>query len=148
MTAPQVAGSQAGMALVSSAVAPAQLRAMAGEILVQGAPVSEWWSRQAGDVLERFTDQMRLGIASGETSADLIRRIRGGTKDGELVRGFMDISRNHADGLVRSASQAVAEAAKETVYEANSDILAAVVWTATLDSRTTLMCDARDGKRY
>nr|WP_283258516.1 DEAD/DEAH box helicase [Pseudomonas sp. GX19020] len=49
---------------------------------------------------------------------------------------------------VRSASQAVAEAAKETVYEANSDILAAVVWTATLDSRNTLMCDARDGKRY
>lgn len=143
-----VINGQAGIALTTVTVAPAQLRALAGEVLVQGAPVSDWWSRQAGDVLERFSDQMRLGIAAGETSADLIRRIRGGTKDGELIRGFMDISRSHADSLVRSATQAVAEAAKESVYEANADILAAVVWTATLDSRTTVMCAARDGKRY
>lgn len=139
---------QAGVALATSAIAPAQLAALTGDVLVQGAPVSDWWSRQAGDVLEKFTDQMRLGIASGETSADLIRRVRGGTKNGELVRGIMEVSRRNADSLVRSATQAVAEAAKNATYEANADILAAVVWTATLDSRTTVMCAARDGLRY
>lgn len=139
---------QAGVAIATSTIAPAQLTAIAGDVLVQGAPVADWWSRQAGDVLEKFTDQMRVGIAAGETSSDLIRRVRGGRKNGELVRGFMEVSRRNADSLVRSATQAVAEAAKETVYEANADIMAAVVWTSTLDSRTTVMCAVRDGKRY
>ncbi len=134
--------------LFSGLLTRSQARALIGEVLVMGAPVSEWWSRQAGDTLQRFTDAMRLGIAQGETSADLIRRIRGGTKNGEPVVGFMDISRRNADSLVRAATQAIAERAKEYVYEANADLLAAVVWTSTLDSRTTVQCMVRDGLRY
>jgi SPP1 gp7 family putative phage head morphogenesis protein len=116
--------------------------------LVQGAPVADWWSRQAGDTLERFQDAMRLGISQGDTSAQLIQRIRGGTRNGEPVMGFMEISKRNADSLVRSATQAVAERAKQATYEANADILAAVVWTSTLDSRTTVQCQVRDGLRY
>ncbi len=125
-----------------------QARSLVAGVLVQGAPVAEWWSRQAGDTLQRFTDQMRLGIAQGETSADLIRRVRGGTKGGELVPGFMQISRRNAESLVRSATQAVAERARGFVYAANSDLIAAVVWTSTLDMRTTTECKVRDGLRY
>jgi hypothetical protein len=126
----------------------AQLLALVDGVLVQGAPVAEWWSRQAGDTLQRFTDEMRAGIAQGQTNAQLIRRVRGGTQDGEPVVGFMSVTRRHADSLVRSATQAVAERAKQATYEANDDIIGAVVWTSTLDSRTTLQCMVRDGLRY
>ncbi|MDG4650105.1 phage minor head protein [Roseibacterium sp. SDUM158017] len=125
-----------------------QLRALVDGVLVQGAPVSEWWQRQAGDTLQRFTDEMRSGIAQGQTNAQLMRRVRGGTENGEAVVGFMSITRRHADSLVRSATQAVAERAKQATYEANEDIIGAVVWTSTLDSRTTLQCMVRDGLRY
>ncbi|KQI67039.1 hypothetical protein AN189_17600 [Loktanella sp. 3ANDIMAR09] len=126
----------------------AQIVALVDGVLVQGAPVAEWWSRQAGDTLQRFTDAMRLGIAQGDTSAQLIQRIRGGTRNGEPVTGFMEITRRNADSLVRSATQAAAERARQATYDANADILAATVWTSTLDGRTTLQCAVRDGLRY
>lgn len=125
-----------------------QAAALASDALVQGAPVKEWWQRQAGDTLQRFTDQMRLGIAQGETNDQLVRRIRGGTQNGAPVQGFMDISRRNAESLVRSATQSVASAAREETYRQNADIIASVVWVATLDTRTTVGCAARDGLRY
>lgn len=117
-------------------------------VLVQGAPVSEWWSRQAGDTLERFTDQMRIGIAQGETSAELIRRVRGGRQNGADVIGLMQTSRTHADSLVRAATRAVAEAGRQEIYRQNSNLLRGLMWTATLDTRTTLVCAARDNRLY
>ena len=137
-----------GFGLATNALTREQLRSLARGVLVQGAPVSEWWSDQAKQTLQRFTREMRMGIASGETNAQLIRRIRGGRENGELVKGFMQVSRNHAESLVRSATQAVAAQAKQAVYEANADILKGVGWAATIDNRTTVECAARDGLLY
>ncbi len=137
-----------GMELATATLTRAQTSALVGDVLVQGAPVAEWWSRQAGDTLKRFQDAMRGGVAQGDTNAQLIQRIRGGIRNGEQVTGFMDISRRNADSLVRAATQAVAERAKQSTYDANADILAATVWTATLDQRTTTLCAVRDGLRY
>ncbi len=137
-----------GLDLMTPQLTRTQAVALVGDVLVQGAPLADWWQRQAGDVLQRFTDEMRRGMAQGETNAQLIRRIRGGTQNGEPVVGFMSVTRQHAESLVRSATHAVAEAARQATYEANIDVIQAVVWTATLDTRTTLMCAARDGKRY
>lgn len=124
------------------------LRGIVAGVLIDGAPVSEWWSRQAGDTLERFQDAMRAGIAQGETSAQLIRRVRGGTQNGERVAGLMDVTRRHADSLVRSATQAVSAAGRQEVYRQNANLLRGVLWTSTLDLRTTVVCAARDNKLY
>lgn len=137
-----------GADLATSGFTRSQLRALVDGVLVQGATTSDWWSRQAGDTLQRFTDEMRLGVSQGQTTAQLIRRVRGGTENGEPVVGFMNIIRRHAESLVRSATQAVAERAREATYEANQDLIAAVVWTSTLDGRTSPMCMVRDGLRY
>lgn len=134
--------------LATSMFTRAQLSAIVGDVLIQGAPVKEWFSRQAGDTYQRFGDAMRLGIAQGDTSGQLIQRIRGGTRNGETVVGFMDIARRHADSLVRAATMATAERAKQATYDANDGLLSAVVWTSTLDSRTTVSCMVRDGLRY
>ena len=124
------------------------LRGIVAGVLIDGAPVSEWWSRQAGDTFERFQDAMRAGIAQGETNAQLIRRVRGGRQGGEQVVGFMDTTRRHADSLVRSATQAVAAAGRQEVYRQNARLLRGVLWTSTLDLRTTVVCAARDNKLY
>lgn len=137
-----------GFGLVTTDVTRAQLSGLVSGVLVQGSPVAEWWQRQAGDTLQRFTDEMRRGIAEGETNAQLIRRVRGGRQNGEPVRGFMEITRRNAESLVRSATQATAQAAREITYEQNADVLKGIMWMATLDSRTTVGCAARDGLLY
>lgn len=137
-----------GFDMATASITREQARSLVAGVLVQGAPVADWWSRQAGDTFERFQDAMRQGIAQGETNAQLIRRIRGGTQGGETVVGFMDTTRRNAEALVRSATQAVAERARQTAYDQNADILSALVWTSTLDGRTTVLCMVRDGLRY
>jgi hypothetical protein len=138
----------AGVQLITTELTRGQLVAITGDLLVQGAPVSEWLSRQAGDTLKKFQDNMRLGIAQGETNAQLIRRIRGGKQGGEVVEGFMKVTRAHADSLVRSATQAVSQASRQAVYNENDDIIKAEQWVSTIDLRTTVLCSARDGLTY
>jgi hypothetical protein len=138
----------AGVQLITTELTRGQLVAITGDLLVQGAPVSEWLSRQAGDTLKKFQDNMRLGIAQGETNAQLVRRIRGGKQGGEVVEGFMKVTRAHADSLVRSATQAVSQASRQAVYNENDDIIKAEQWVSTIDLRTTVLCSARDGLTY
>jgi hypothetical protein len=137
-----------GVQIITTELTRGQLTAITGDLLIQGAPVSDWLSRQAGDTLNQFQRNMRMGIAQGETNAQLIRRIRGGRQGGAAVQGFMDISRNHAESLVRSATQAVSQASRQAIYNANDDIISAEQWVSTIDLRTTILCSSRDGLTY
>jgi hypothetical protein len=120
------------------------LETLVSEVLIQGAPSKEWWSRQAGGLAQRFSDEMRRGMAIGESNDDLIARIRG--RDG--ARGLMDISRNSAERLVRASVQAAANTAREAMYSENDDLIASLQWHATLDTRTSVWCITRDGHHY
>mgnify|MGYP003649505935 CR=1 FL=1 len=137
-----------GVDLMNTGVTRNQLTALVSDVLIEGAPVSDWLSRQAGDTLKRFQDNMRLGIAQGETNAQLIRRVRGGKQNGEVVKGFMDISRRNADALVRSATQAVSQKARQATYEQNESLIKSLMWVSTIDLRTTVECSTRDGLTY
>lgn len=137
-----------GVELITASVTPAALNAIVDGVLIQGAPVSDWLSRQAGDTLQRFGDQMRLGIAEGETNSQLIRRVRGGMQNGSPVTGIMDISRRNADSLVRSATQAVSQKARQATYNENESLIKGEQWVSTIDLRTTLECSTRDGLVY
>lgn len=121
-----------------------QLATLVSDILIEGAPTKEWWSRQAAGLSNRFADEMRRGVALGETNDQLIRRVRG-TK---TTKGFMDLSRTSAERLVRASVQTAANTARETMYEENTDIIKALKWSATLDTRTSLWCITRDGHLY
>lgn len=120
------------------------LETLVSDVLIQGAPTKEWWSRQAGGLDQRFADEMRRGIALGETNDQLIKRVRG-TK---TTKGFMDLARTSAERLVRASVQTAANVARETMYERNDDIIKALQWHATLDTRTSFWCITRDGHLY
>lgn len=120
------------------------LDTLVSDVLIQGAPTREWWERQAGGLSDLFADQMRQGVAIGEPLSKLIARVKGSTTQ----RGIMDISRSSAERLVRSSVQTAANVARETTYENNADLIKAVQWSATLDTRTSIMCMVRDGHQY
>ena len=123
------------------------LDVLASEVLIDGAATSEWWAAQAGDLQDRFTRAMRQGMLEGETLGQLVQRVRG-TKAGGFKDGIMQISRRHAEMLVRSSVQTVANRAREKVWEANAEVVGSVVWLSTLDGRTSTQCIARDGLQY
>lgn len=133
------ATTQAGFA--DAGVTRGFLDSLVSDVLIQGAASSDWWARQAGGVADRFADAMRIGIGIGEPNSKLIDRVRG-------IGGLMDVSRSSAERLVRASVQAAANTAREAMYDKNTDLITALQWHATLDTRTTILCLARDGHTY
>ncbi len=101
--------------LVTGGITRAGLETLVSDVLIQGASSADWWSRQAQGLQNKFADEMRRGVALGESNADLIARIRG--KDGQP--GIMDISRSSAERLVRASVQAAANTGREAMYQKN-----------------------------
>lgn len=129
---------------VDAGITRTLLNTLVSDILIQGAPTSDWWSRQAAGLSDKFADQMRRGMAIGENNSQLIDRVRGTN----TTTGIMDIARSSAERLVRSSVQTAANTARLSTYDQNSDLITALMWSATLDTRTTIMCLTRDGHTY
>lgn len=136
-----------GVELVTVGFTETQLRAIVSDSLIEGAPSREWWSRQAGDLLQRFGDEMRQGMVAGEGVGDLVRRVRG-TRSAGYRDGIMFVSRRYAESLVRSSVMAVSNRAYLETWRDNADVIKALVHVSTLDLRTTLICIARSGKQW
>jgi len=115
--------------------------------LIEGAPSSEWWSRQSSQLQRKFQDEMRVGILSGDTNAQLVRRVRG-SKSFNFKNGIMQVSRRNAEALVRSSVQTSSNQARFEMMEANVNLIGSYRHVSTLDSRTSSVCIVRDGKRW
>lgn len=152
-----------GVELLSTTLTPSLLTQLAKNTLIMGAPSSEWWSRQSASLTMRFSDQIRRGMAQGETVSQLSQRIRGTstgrrigytTESGrqrfatEFQGGIMDISRREADALVRSSVQAVSQATRIETYEQNDDVVKGIKALVVLDARTTQTCMALSGQSW
>ena len=129
---------------VTGGLTRAGLETLASDALIQGAASKDWWSRQAAGLADRFADEMRRGVALGESNADLVARLRG--KAGQP--GIMSVSRSSAERLVRASVQAAANVGREEMYAKNDDLISSLQWHATLDTRTSTWCIVRDGHHY
>lgn len=136
-----------GVSLTSVAVTRAQLQRLVDGTLINGAPSKEWWAKQAGALNTKFSDQVTQGYLRGENTDEIVRRIRGTAKN-NFKDGIMEVARRDATALVRSSVMAVANAARLDMYESNQDLVKAVQWQSTLDSRTSDICKARSGLLY
>lgn len=126
-------------------VAPAVvLRELVESTDMVGLPLEDWWRRQSDQLVRDFRQQMRLGLAQNETLGQLVRRVRG-TRANGYRDGIMETTRRGAEALVRSSVNAIGNASRLAVYTANADIVTGYVHSSTLDSRTTVVCAARDG---
>lgn len=63
-------------------------------------------------------------------------------------QGILKTSAANARALVHSSVQAVANAARLASFKQNADLIECLVWLATLDSHTCLLCAARDQMEY
>ncbi len=137
-----------GVLLSDSPVIPPQrLQSLVAETLIRGAPSSDWWARQNTTLQNAFKDVVRDGVLLGQPNSEIVRRVRG-TKEFNYTDGIMHATRRNAEALVRTSVQASANEARLAVFEEVSDLVSAYQHVSTLDSRTSLICVARDGKRW
>ena len=106
---------------------------------------------------ELFSQVVRNGLLTGETTQDIAKRLTGKLQLGQTgsvkqiaeAGGQVTIAANNqVMTLVRTSINQVANAASQQVYEANQDITKKYKYTATLDTRTSAICRALDGQEF
>lgn len=96
---------------------------------------------------QRIENAIRMGYFQGETTGQVIQRIRG-TKAAGYRDGIIGRTRTDATAMVRTALQHAAMASRQKFTEANKDIAPFVMIVATLDARTSMICRSLDGQVY
>jgi SPP1 gp7 family putative phage head morphogenesis protein len=112
----------------------------------------------AVDQAEQFSQVVRNGLLTGETTPSIAKRLIGNLQFGEEAKTVRQlvaaggqataVADNQTMALVRTSINQVANSASQQVYEANQDITKKYRYVATLDSRTSSICAALDGREF
>jgi SPP1 gp7 family putative phage head morphogenesis protein len=126
--------------------------------LPNGRVVEKSFRGLAESQAERFSSSVRQALLTGETTQELSRRLRGTLEFGEEAKTIKQLALSGGEAtkmaghqvtsIVRTSINQVANAASQQVYEANQDITKKYRYVATLDSRTTAICRANDGREF
>jgi len=125
--------------------------------LPNGEVVQKAFRGIAESQAERFGQIVRNGLLTGETTQDLAKRLVGRLEFGQagsvrqiaLAGGEVTKAANHqVISLVRTSINQVANTASQQVYEANQDITKKYRYVSTLDTRTSAICRALDGREF
>ena len=101
---------------------------------------------QVGD-RRRMMDEIRQGLLWDETPTEIGRRIFGTRAQGG-TDGVRQITRRGAQTLAQTSTSAISNAVRQAVYKANRKIIPREQYVATLDSRTTPICQSLDGQIF
>ena len=126
--------------------------------LPNGEVITKAFRGVAVDQAERFSQVVRQGLLTGEPTPDIAKRLIGSLQFGEQAKTVRQlvaaggqataVADNQIITLVRTSINQVANTASQQVYEANQDITKKYRYVATLDTRTSAICRALDGKEF
>ena len=126
--------------------------------LPNGQVVSKAFRGIATSQAERFSQVVRNGLLTGETTPDIAKRLIGSLQFGEQAKTVgqlaaaggqaTQVADNQILTLIRTSINQVANTASQQVYEANQDITQKYRYIATLDTRTSAICRALDGREF
>lgn len=133
-----------GFSLFNQKLSEKEVRDLVSGLLVEGAPIREWWQRQPVLVQQRTADTIRKALTNGADLPALIAAVRG-TSGNMLRDGTMAAARRDADSVVSTSVQKGVVETLMAVYFANSDVITAIQQKSTLDARTTDICIAYAG---
>ena len=132
-----------------------------GELLTlpNGETVEKAFRGIAARSSERLGGAIRQGVLSGETNVQIARRLMGRLNFNEYAkegtRAFalagnqpLKLANNQIKTIVRTSINQVSNAASQSVYAANKDVAPEYEYVATLDSRTSSICQRLDGQKF
>jgi SPP1 gp7 family putative phage head morphogenesis protein len=147
-------------AAVQGAPATFSLTAAQGATITlpNGEVVTKAFRGIAVDQAERFSQVVRQGLLTGEPTPAIAKRLIGSLQFGEEAKTVKQliaaggqataVADNQVIALVRTSINQVANTASQQVYEANQDITSKYRYVATLDTRTSAICRALDGREF
>ena len=128
------------------------------QTLPNGQTVEKAFRGIAENQKDALTRHIRQGVFSGESSAEIARRMAGTLEFGQkalssrqkaLAGGELTKLANHQiRTIVRTSVNQVQNQASQAVYAANSKVAPKYQYVATLDSRTSAVCRDLDGKTF
>lgn len=124
-------------------ITPEQAYAAAMARPFQGGLLRDWTKSLGASRAAKVRETIRQGYVQGQTTDQIVRKIIG-TKAKSYRDGVIDRSRREVESVVRTALSHTAEMAREKTIEANADLITAVRWVSTLDSRTSPQCFPSD----
>lgn len=143
-------GVQLGIGLPTEAT----FAALLSDPVIMGAPLSDWWAQQSANAFGEFARSVRLGVSAGETTDKIAKRYAGprwgdlrGVRDQEIAQPILR-ARRGARALVRTSVASVQGTGRQSVYEANLDVIEFFCHVSRLDSHTSDICIARAGKKW
>ena len=141
-------GVEAGVAIDVASIAwsTKQLEAIVSDAVLDGEVIATWWGKQASDLRLRFADTVKQGLLRGETTAEIVRKIRGG-KGVEGI-GLIETKRRQAEMLVRTSISTVSHEARMATYGENQEVLRGYQQRSVLDARTSNICIAYSNKTW
>ncbi len=114
---------------------------------IQGRLLEEWFDAIGTQAQGRMSNAFRIGIAEGESTEQIARRLVG-TNKAQFRDGVFNTIRKNAVSTTRTAVTDITTRAREATYAANDDIVKGVRIVATLDARTTQICASLDGQVF
>lgn len=126
-----------------AAASPTAVSAAFSSMLVQGAPLSDNWQRQADDF------SFRLGTAvrdASSTAGDLAPAVLALGEGRDLRGGLIERAQRDAGTLNGTATDTASYAGRIATFRASG--VNALQWHSVLDNRTTIGCAVRAGKLY
>ena len=128
------------------------------QTLPNGQTVEKAFRGIADSQKEALTRHIRQGVFSGESTAEIARRMTGtlnfgqkalSSKQKALAGGELTKAANHQiRTIVRTSVNQVQNQASQAVYAANSKVAPKYEYVATLDSKTSAVCRRLDGRKF
>lgn len=113
----------------------------------QGRLLRDWVRTVEAGRMTRIRNAVRQGYIDGKTVSQIVSEIRG-TRANGYADGFLQLPRTDLATIVRTAISHTAATAREQFASANEDVVKAVRWVSTLDSKTSAPCRIRDQLTY
>lgn len=113
----------------------------------QGRLLRDWAANLEQSRMTQIRNTVRAGFVQGQTTADIIKAIRG-TKALKFKDGILERPRRELAAVVQTALSHTAQTARQVMTDANLDLIKATQWLSTLDSKTSPPCRLRDGLMY
>lgn len=117
------------------------LTRLVNRTLIAGSKLKEWFKSLRDLDLKRLVGQLRLGILSGESPGDVLKRITG------KLSIIANSAKNGIKSVIETAVVAVSSMVRGVVDDVK-DLGDWELWVSILDSRTTNECRDLDGKQF
>ena len=125
----------------------AYAKALSRPLSVDGDLLTPFINGMTTKEIANVSKAIRAGHINGSTN-DEIKRALVGTGAFDSNEGVTKKTRRNAATVTRTAVQHIASAARQELWEANTDVVVGYIFNATLDSVTSSLCRSLDQQRF